>query len=114
MRAIRPEGAKRLRTHKPEAINWQYLVGIDETQPDAGESGTKKETNLSGLSPFSIFLYDLLTFLEDNAGIVTTETKCIVHGNINLFLLSFVKSKIHFIVNLRIFVFKIDCRRYYS
>ena len=43
MRAIRPEGAKRLRTHKPEAINWQYIVGIDETQLDAGDSAGGNE-----------------------------------------------------------------------
>ncbi len=42
MRAIRPEGAKRLRTHKPEAINWQYIVGIDETQL-AGDLQIKTE-----------------------------------------------------------------------
>jgi len=33
----------RLRTHKPEAINWQYIVGIDETQLDAGDSAGGNE-----------------------------------------------------------------------
>jgi hypothetical protein len=55
MRAIRPEGAKRLRTHKPEAINWQYIVGIDETQPDAGDSGTKKRDEPFGSVSSSYF-----------------------------------------------------------
>src|SRR6478609_1065725 len=57
---------------------------------------------LLGLDKVSKFHTNLLCFFKDDREIVATETKRITQGNIDFTLLSFIKSKVQFRIEIRI------------